>query len=1082
MDAPFANFPRTLAEARDFDLSQTTRTSIELAGQIAAALPGREGRPRAVGLGELIGGIVAVGQRERGFSRQAEGKRGGFLVAGALAEALEGLVGLSRIEEAIALVRGTPDAEVALSPRVTEALAAARAVAEATAARARIDARHLIAVLVAPPSPGLGAALRRVWWRDWAVSPDSLRGPILAAIERNPESSEDLAAWRRILGVPRLAPAAFAADAPAAGDDALGRRTDARRLAELACLTDNAPPLAIGLFGDWGSGKSTFMAMMQGEVARIGAAWKGEAASPFATRVAQIRFNAWSFADANLWASLALEIFEGLRDELARIEGTGDAQSRRAATLLAEISARSEQARAARRQADDAVATARKALDDVEQRLRALDAKLAGPGAAAARVGAIVAARRGDIAALLRDLGTLGPGEAATVERLGEEVRTLAAAGTGGFAVGRRVVRLATSRIGLTLAAAITLAALAAWLAPRGAIETLAATLAFLAPFAARIVTALNRLSPLLDAVEADAKAEADLRRERAALAEARDAAARSLAEREAAAAKALWGAEAIEKAAATPQAMLRFFLNESEELRGYEREIGLIGRLRRSFQRLDDLMAAQADPARETRDDLPVLDRIILYIDDLDRLREDQVVKVLEAVALLLQFRLFVVVVAVDARWLEGALRSFYAAQFIEGQAGPGDYLEKIFQVPFWLPRLAAGEAFQGLARSLMPEGAANAEAPIAAPAEAAPAPAGDEYALDPDEAPQPGDEAPAETRAAAVERVTLTPAEVEALTALLPLAATGPRGAKRFVNLYRLARASRGGDELRRFLGEAGEAPDFPALAFMLACECGMPNDERRLTQITVAEREPDALVAGMPRLFFSDPGCKDRERHEAVHVRLRRAMRFWDRLVGELRYRQLQEALFEAQRYSFHPPPPLTAPPLPPTLRPNSPGAPHERRAHRSRHHRLARHPEGGDARDAPAHGRHRQRQCRQAGRRCGGRAGEGFLRRTRHPGGGEARPEAGRCAARGARRPRGRLGRGECGAEHRADGPSRHGVPEGRGLAQAVPYRERPRLWSWRGRHEGGAGDELLRHRRLPEIRRPSRPPRRPLHRR
>jgi hypothetical protein len=917
MDVPSASIPRTLREARDLDLSQTTRAAIEMAGQIAAAMPAREGRPRAVGLGELIAGLVAVGERERAQSRAAEERRGALLIAAAMAEALEALSGPSRIAEVVAqakpLVRGVPDAEVVLSPRVMDALAAARGVAEATVARTRIDARHLIAALVAPGESRLAAALRRVWRREWAISPDSLRAPILAAIERNPENGENLAAWRQILGVPRVAPAAFAADAPAVGDDALGRQADARRLAELACLADNAPPLAIGLFGDWGSGKSTFMAMMQAEVARIGGAWKDEAASPFATRVAQIRFNAWSFADANLWASLAVEIFEGLRDEIARIEGTGDAQSRRAAALLAEISARSEQARQARDEANAAVTAARKALEEIERKLAALDAKLAGPAVVTSRVGAIVAARQADIAALLRDLGAIAPSEAATVERLGEEVRTLAAAGAGGFAITRRVIRLASTRIGLTLGAALALAAVAVWLAPRGGLEAVAATVAFLAPFMGRIVAALNRLSPLLDAVEADAKAEADLRRERAALADAREAAARALSEREAAAAKALSGAEAIGKAAATPQAMLRFFLNESDELRGYEREIGLIGRLRRSFQRLDDLMAAQADPRRETRDDLPVLDRIILYIDDLDRLREDQVVKVLEAVALLLQFRLFVVVVAVDARWLEGALRSFYAAQFAEGRAGPGDYLEKIFQVPFWLPRLAAGEAFQGLARSLMPEGAANAEAPIAAAAETAPAPAGDDYALDPDEAPQPGDETPAETRAAAVERVTLTPAEVEVLTALLPLAATGPRGAKRFVNLYRLARASRSGEELRRFLGEDGEAPEFPALAFLLALCCGCTAREwadvcRFVSHERLSWVEPGRVISWID----AESGLVERAKPQPPEApdapsgpwrRLSGAD--WPRAMRTLTWAMVQPHLAEAARYSFHPP---------------------------------------------------------------------------------------------------------------------------------------------------------------------------------
>lgn len=166
MDAPSASFPRTLREARDFDLSQTTRAAIEAADQVAAALPRRDGRRRAVGVAELIAGLVAVGERERGLSRAAEGRRGALLIAAALVEALESLSGPSRIAEVVALAKplvlGTPDVDVVLSPRVTACLAVGVAIAEATVARRRIDARHLIAALVAPPEPGMEAALRRV--------------------------------------------------------------------------------------------------------------------------------------------------------------------------------------------------------------------------------------------------------------------------------------------------------------------------------------------------------------------------------------------------------------------------------------------------------------------------------------------------------------------------------------------------------------------------------------------------------------------------------------------------------------------------------------------------------------------------------------------------------------------------------------------------------------------------------------------------------------------------------------------------------------------------------------------------------
>jgi hypothetical protein len=88
----------------------------------------------------------------------------------------------------------------------------------------------------------------------------------------------------------------------------------------------------------------------------------------------------------------------------------------------------------------------------------------------------------------------------------------------------------------------------------------------------------------------------------------------------------------------------------------------------------------------------LPRVDRIVLYIDDLDRCPPDRVVEVLRAIQLLLAFPLFVVVVGVDARWVKRALNVRYKDQLRPLRDGgwdgatPQDYIEKIFQIPFWL------------------------------------------------------------------------------------------------------------------------------------------------------------------------------------------------------------------------------------------------------------------------------------------------------------------------------------------------------------------------------------------------------------
>ena len=93
-------------------------------------------------------------------------------------------------------------------------------------------------------------------------------------------------------------------------------------------------------------------------------------------------------------------------------------------------------------------------------------------------------------------------------------------------------------------------------------------------------------------------------------------------------------------------------------------------------------------------------IDRIVLYIDDLDRCSSEQVVEVLQAVHLLLALDLFVVVVGVDPRWLLRSLRREYRSDADDGaqptgqdrwwETTPQDYLEKIFNIPFALPRMS--------------------------------------------------------------------------------------------------------------------------------------------------------------------------------------------------------------------------------------------------------------------------------------------------------------------------------------------------------------------------------------------------------
>jgi len=144
--------------------------------------------------------------------------------------------------------------------------------------------------------------------------------------------------------------------------DRLGAAADVEKAVLLA--HDTPLPLAVGLFGDWGSGKSFYMALMQERIAELSQAAAQELpdAWPYCKEVRQVRFNAWHYVDADLWSSLAATLF----DELARVESPTEAD-RRANEL--------EKAR-------EEVVRARQERQSAELEVARLEATAAGPGAA----------------------------------------------------------------------------------------------------------------------------------------------------------------------------------------------------------------------------------------------------------------------------------------------------------------------------------------------------------------------------------------------------------------------------------------------------------------------------------------------------------------------------------------------------------------------------------------------------------------------------------------------------------------------------------------------------------------------------
>lgn len=128
-----------------------------------------------------------------------------------------------------------------------------------------------------------------------------------------------------------------------------------------------------------------------------------------------------------------------------------------------------------------------------------------------------------------------------------------------------------------------------------------------------------------------------------------------------------------------------------------YQRELGLLDQIQNDIQELSDtLLPAQAPGAldRENTDKLfPRGDpRVVLFIDDLDRCPPDKVVEVLEAAQLLVKTQLFVVVMAIDVRYVTRALENQYRGVLVRsGEPSGLDYIEKIIQIPYRVRPVAA-------------------------------------------------------------------------------------------------------------------------------------------------------------------------------------------------------------------------------------------------------------------------------------------------------------------------------------------------------------------------------------------------------
>jgi len=343
-------------------------------------------------------------------------------------------------------------------------------------------------------------------------------------------------------------------------------------------------------------------------------------------------------------------------------------------------------------------------------------------------------------------------------------------------------------------------------------------------------------------------------------------------------------------------------FLYDAQRDARYEQYRGLLGRVHRDLLELSDhLQTARAEWVADGSRDAPPLQRIVLYIDDLDRCPPRRVVDVLAATHLLLALPLFVVVVAVDPHWLVQSLRRVHGEWFaLPDEPEPGvrplDYLDKIFQVPYAL-RPQPPEATERYLRSLVPEvddgltadrpepgGTVPAVTPV--PVGDAATPAAATGGPPPPSRPAPEqdlEEDPEQDRLSrhALDRdvisavhasqhnlhwagLRLRSVERDFLGRLGTLVPT-PRAAKKLVNLYRLLRISIPEPQLPTFVGTTGTGPYRQAL-LLLAIVVGHPTLARPLL-IDLAAAKPQTDLADLLRTRATDEERDDAQSWQSL-----------------------------------------------------------------------------------------------------------------------------------------------------------------------------------------------------------------------
>ncbi len=534
-----------------------------------------------------------------------------------------------------------------------------------------------------------------------------------------------------------------------AGPDRLKIVDEVQAIADAIALKKMHPPLVVGVFGGWGTGKSFVLHLIEDRLQElrcqaVGVNSEARSAYPFVGHPYLVRFDAWTYAKNNLWASLMqttlveLDRQLSLEHELLKslpidpcesspvwrlMQGLTDKQRKRLLKDTNGKKALETTAAFARDGSPSRLWAELERLREVEKKhllkkegeLRDLRSrKLNEQRKLEVEVDEELAreSRRVALAPVWDELveqtkGGLDKIDAPTFAQVVQRMSFLQKIGLGFKDISWPIVAFMIVALGGGISVAVLTPVAELWATLTGGI------LAVTAPLVRAWSWIENRRAAYeqrLAAAQEDFQKLREARMEERLQVAEENSTAASVAELNARIEDSEARVERIRARLGVTghSRSLNDFLKTRIEEGLYHQELGMLDQVQSDIQELSDTLVPAHSDGIVDRKKLDQLfprgePRVVLLIDDLDRCPPDKVVEVLEAAQLLVKTRLFVVVIAMDVRYVTRALESIYQGVLVRsGEPSGLDYIEKIIQIPYRV-RSVSTPAIRSFLRSQM-------------------------------------------------------------------------------------------------------------------------------------------------------------------------------------------------------------------------------------------------------------------------------------------------------------------------------------------------------------------------------------------